>query len=415
LITNNKRQKRILFLGGAVFQLPSLLYAREKGYYTIICDNKPDNPGHKLAHKSYIVSTRDKNSVLRIADKEKIDGIITFGSDISAPTVAYVSQKLGLPGNPVDTVHTLTDKYEFRNFLNNSGIQKIQFETFNENEFKKATDYVLGKKVPLIIKPIDNSGSRGIGIVKKYDHISSLIANAFRESFSKKIIIEDFIDKSGKQVCGDGYFEGNKLKYIFFGDGHYYDDEVHNAPWGETFPSSHSQERTDKVRDKIELVLKEVGFIKGPFNFDVLFDKNGDCFIIEIGPRSGGNFISEAIKLKYNIDLFKAGVEAALDGDFSLEDVVNEDKHFYGCYMVHSSLSAGLLIDFVISEEIKGNIHQVNRYLDPGDKVRPFHSAGNAISNIVLKFHSFQEMNKLYENLHSYFKVNLHNDNHTNL
>jgi hypothetical protein len=90
--------KKILFLGGAPSQLPPIKYALEQGHHVITVDYLPENPGHKLAHTYYNVSTTDKDAVLEVAKAENIDGIVAYASDPAAPTAAYVAEKLGLSG-----------------------------------------------------------------------------------------------------------------------------------------------------------------------------------------------------------------------------------------------------------------------------------------------------------------------------
>jgi formate-dependent phosphoribosylglycinamide formyltransferase (GAR transformylase) len=105
--------KRILFLGGAPTQIPPIKYALEQGYYIITCDYLPENPGHKLAHEYHNVSTTDKKAVLELAKKLKIDGIVAYASDLSAPTAAYVAEKLELSGNSYELPEKLTSYSKF--------------------------------------------------------------------------------------------------------------------------------------------------------------------------------------------------------------------------------------------------------------------------------------------------------------
>ena len=93
-------QKKILFLGAAPTQIPPLRYALTQGHHVVTCDNLPTNLGHLLSHQSFEVSTTDKEAVLRLAEHLNIDGIVAYASDPSAPTAAYVAEKMGLPGNP---------------------------------------------------------------------------------------------------------------------------------------------------------------------------------------------------------------------------------------------------------------------------------------------------------------------------
>ena len=96
--------KKILILGGTWFQLPAIQYAKSQGYYVITCDYLPSNPGHKYADEYHNVSTTDKEAVLFLAKTLRVDGILCFASDPAAPIAAYVSEQLGLRGNPYDKV-----------------------------------------------------------------------------------------------------------------------------------------------------------------------------------------------------------------------------------------------------------------------------------------------------------------------
>ena len=102
--------KKILLLGGSEQQIIAITKAKELGYYTILCDFLPDNPGQHYADKFYLASTTDKELILNIAKKENIDGILAYASDPAAPTAAYVAMKLNLPGNPYESVEILCNK-----------------------------------------------------------------------------------------------------------------------------------------------------------------------------------------------------------------------------------------------------------------------------------------------------------------
>ena len=102
--------KKILLLGGSRQQVVAIETAKKLGYYTILCDYLSDNPGQNYADKFYLESTTDKEAILKIAEKEKIDGIVAYASDPAAPTAAYVAEKLGLPTNPYESVNILCNK-----------------------------------------------------------------------------------------------------------------------------------------------------------------------------------------------------------------------------------------------------------------------------------------------------------------
>ena len=113
-------------LGGAMQQIPAIKCAKELGFYVITCDYLPNNPGHKFADEYYNISTTEKERVLELAIKLGIDGVLAYASDPAAPTAAYVSEKMGLPGNPYDAVNVMTQKDLFRKFLKEHGFNTPQ-------------------------------------------------------------------------------------------------------------------------------------------------------------------------------------------------------------------------------------------------------------------------------------------------
>ncbi len=115
------KKKKMLFLGGIMQQIPAIKRAQELGYHVVTCDYLPNNPGHEYADEYHNVSTTDLEGVLSLAKKLKIDGIVAYASDPAAPTAAYVAEKLGLPGNPYESVKLLTEKDLFRDFLQRHG------------------------------------------------------------------------------------------------------------------------------------------------------------------------------------------------------------------------------------------------------------------------------------------------------
>lgn len=114
-------KKRILLLGGSFHQIPIITDAKQRGLYVIICDYLPNNPGHKLADEYHNVSTTDYDSVLKLAKKVKPHFVIAYASDPSAPAAAYVSEKLGLPGNTYESICVLSEKDRFRKLMIENG------------------------------------------------------------------------------------------------------------------------------------------------------------------------------------------------------------------------------------------------------------------------------------------------------
>ena len=115
------KQKKILLLGGSAQQVIAIKTAKKLGYYTVLCDYLPDNPGQYVADKYYNASTTDVDAVYQIAKEEKVDGVLAYASDPAALPAAIVAERLGLPTNPAKSVEVLGLKYPWRQFLHDNG------------------------------------------------------------------------------------------------------------------------------------------------------------------------------------------------------------------------------------------------------------------------------------------------------
>ena len=179
--------KKILLLGGSSQQVIAIETAERLGLYTILCDYLPDNPGQFHADKFYQESTTDKEKILQIAQEEKIDYIIAYASDPAAPTAAYVAEKMGLPTNPYKAVETLCNKDIFREFLKSHG-----FNTPRAVGFKSKEDAIadIGNfTLPIIIKPVDSSGSKGATVLRDLSGLDAALDFAFSFSRGHRIIV----------------------------------------------------------------------------------------------------------------------------------------------------------------------------------------------------------------------------------
>lgn len=388
--------KRVLFLGAAPNQAIAIQNAVDLGLFPITVDNRPENPGHKFAAKSYCdTSTLDKEAVLAIAKENKIDGIISFASDVSMPTAIYVSEQMGFPNHSNECVSILSNKHAFRKFMVKENLLKnFFFEEFFQSE--KAQAFAEGLKSRFVVKPVDSSGSKGVSILEKpaSGALRNAIELAFNFSISKRVIIEKYIQKTGPQICGDGYFEDGRIKFVHFGNGQFYEEVC--APYGEIFPSSHSPLSLAKTEELLNEVLCRIGFWKGAFNLDVIIDESGEPFIIELGPRSGGNFIPEAIRLRTNVDMTRSMVELAANPEHKLDiSMCSINYPVITCYMVHG-FKQMTFERMEIKEELKQHVLQVNPYIASGTTLDSFRNSSHVAANIIFKFDSLKRAQEIW-------------------
>lgn len=395
--------KKILLLGGSRQQVPAIIHSKDKGYYTILCDYLPDNPGQRYADKFYCVSTTDKEAVLEIAIKNKIDGIVAYASDPAAPTAAFVAEKLGLPTNPYKSVDLLSNKEKFRDFLAEHNFNTPKAKAFSTVE--EAISEIEDFKLPVIIKPVDSSGSKGVSKLSHFKDLTTQIEKALSFSRTKKVIIEEYVEMKGYQVAGDGFSVDGKLMFRCFANDHF-DSKGLNpfVPISASFPYEAPNKVYEKIHYEIQRVLDILGMKTGAYNFDVRVDENENVYLMEIGPRNGGNYIPQVIKYATGVDLLDYTIKAAMGEDCTDIKMVKPDG-FWSYFAVHSD-KAGTLKDIKIEESVKKN-HIVESYMNykNGDKIPAFTGANGNLGILIMKFKSMDEMLHMMDHSDEWIEV----------
>lgn len=394
-------QKRILFLGGAASQIPPIKYAKDQGHYVITCDYLPDNPGHKYADEYYNISTTDKEAVLDLAKKLNLDGIVAYASDPAAPTQAYVGNELGLPSNPYESVLILTRKDLFRDFLKKNNFYVPKSASFYS--FTEAKKWLSEVKMPIIVKPIDSSGSKGVRKIETIDAFESAFEYALQFSREKKVTVEEFLLRDSYQIGGDGFVVDGQLVFWGFTNAHFDISCNQLVPIGGSLPSVFNKSMLDALHRETQSLLTLLNIKTGALNFEFQYDKNGNFMILEIAARNGGNRLPEFIDHAMNVDMIKYTVDAALGLDCSnlgMKDI----KGFYSYYVVHA-LQDGTMKNIWYSDEIKKNIIEKSIYINNGEAVKEFNGSDSTVGILIMKFSSQGEMLEKMDNMNKYIQV----------
>lgn len=393
----------VLFLGGSGQQLAPIHYAKQAGYRIITCDNRPESPGHVLADRYHNVSTTDMEGVLRVARDERIDGVVCYASDVSAPTAAYVAEHLKLTGNPLEGVRTLTDKASFRRFQAERGYFLPRNLSFDEaglaNDAAVLDAVARGVSLPAIVKPVDASGSKGITKVWAVDELLPAMRVAVGYSMARRIIVEELITPSGYQVCGEGFLQAGRVAFHAFANEHFCPGIV--VPVGESFPSMFEEALVQKGVDVLQSIFADLGMRHGPFNFDLMFTAAGEVFVIEIGPRNGGNRMPEAIRFGSGVDTIAATVEGALGRHLPL---VRRNNRFCATYSVHAKQD-GVLTSIDYAPAIKAKIVDELQIVPLGDRVKRFNMGSLMIANLILEFERYEDMLFTLDHMDEYVRV----------
>lgn len=395
--------KRILMLGGSIYQTYAIKEAVRQGHYVITCDYLPSNPGHQFAHEYHNVSTTDKEAVLALARKLKVDGVVAYASDPAAPTAAYVCEKLGLPTSPYKSVEILSKKHLFRQYLTEHG--------FNVPKAKSYTSYEEAEKdiesfhLPVMVKPVDSSGSKGINKLTDKSQLKAFYDDALSYSRDKIVLIEEFIVKAGPQISGDAFSVNGNLVFHCLGN-EFYSTKVAKdfAPLGECWPTIMPKEVIDTLEKDLQRLISSLGMKSNAYNVEAIYGKDGKVYILELGARSGGSLIPQVTALATGVDMVPYVIKAALGEDCSdlkMAPVIG----FWSNYMAHSN-SSGKYDGIEYDECFKHN-HLVDFVTDikKGDFVHKYRDAQDCVGELIVKYDSMEQMNDIIENMDKYIHI----------
>lgn len=393
--------KKILLLGGSAQQIIAIETAKRLGYCTVLCDYLTDNPGQFVADHFYLVSTTDKDAVLEVAKKENVDGVIAYASDPAAPTAAYVAERLGLPTNPYSSVDILCNKDKFRAFLSQNGFDCPVSKSYSNAEEAISDKY--GFEYPIIMKPVDSSGSKGVTILNTPDKYEEAVEFAFSFSRSKRIIIEKYIVRKHKYTIGGDIFIDNG-NVIIWGLMNCFRDHSPNplVPGGKIYPALLNSTDLEKAKKTLQELVAKLNIRSGCMNVELMIDNEGRVYLLDIGPRAGGNMIPIQLSAIFGVDIVEMSILAAMGEKLNVSPqvVIPYCAH----YVLHSD-EDGIYQDISFSEEIEKNIFRKELYKKTGDKVERFVNAAKALGIIFLKFPSAEEMYDKMEHMNEYIKV----------
>lgn len=380
------KQKRLMLLGGIRYLLPVIKAAHEQGYYVITADYLPDNIAHKYSDEYVNVSIIDKEAVLKVAREKEIDGIMSFGVDPGVIAASYVQNQMGLPSfGPFESVVILQNKDKFRAFLRDNGFNVPWAYGFDsvEDALLNRTKFTF----PLIVKPTDSAGSKGCTRVDDESTLKSALEYAMKYSIGGKIIVEEFIEKRGCSSDTDSYAEDGVLKFVSFSAQRFDDNAINPyTPAAYSWPSTFSEDEEAYLTSEIQRLITLLGMKTAVFNIETRVGKNGKPYIMELTPRGGGNRLCEMLRYATGVDLITA-ITRAMVGD-EPEEIKQKPYDGYWAEVILHAERSGVFQELKIDPSLRSHVIEEDLWVNPGNSVRGFEGANDALGTLVLKFDS---------------------------
>ena len=395
--------KKLMLLGGLRYLIPVIEVAHRHGFHVITVDYVPDNIAHKYSDEYYNISTMDKKAILELAKRIQIDGIMSFAIDAGAVSAAYVAEKMGIPFQcSYESTCILQDKALFRDFLAKKGFNTPKAKGYSSID--EALKDIDGFSWPIMVKPVDSCGSKGVVKVEKKEDLRESIEFAISESHNGHFIIEDFLVAEGCSSGSESFFVDGELRYNAFYD-QMFELNLSNpfVPMVERWPSSKDEYVLDDVRQQLQRLGTLLGFRTGIFNVEWRVS-NGRVYLMEVSPRAGGNRLAEILNYATDVDIIEAETLKSVGYDCSdvHEPNYNGDYAIYNLHSIRHGRFKEVVIDpvfekkYVIEKEVRVTV---------GAIVEPFAGANTSLGTLFLRTNSKKEMDAVLSEIDKYVKI----------
>lgn len=318
-------KKKIMILGASILQLPAIEKAKEMGLDVIAVDMNPKAVGFQVdGVKKEVISTIDIPMVIKAAEKHQIDGIMTLASDMPMRTVAAVAEKMNLIGIDQETAIKATNKAEMRKALREYNVPiPLFFHVNTKEEFFSAVQKIKDAGCRCIVKPVDNSGSRGIDLLKDFERATLDRAYKYSKQSSRcgNLMVEEYME--GPEVSVETLSINGECHVIQITDkittGSPYFVEM-----GHSQPSQLPEKIIEQIIQVAKAANKAIGIKDGPSHTEIKVTKDGPK-IVELGARLGGdNITTHLTPLSTGVDMVEACINIALGIDININKKCNK-------------------------------------------------------------------------------------------
>ncbi len=376
--------KKLLLLGGSSYLLPVIREAHALGLYVVTCDYLPDNAAHQYADEYRNISILDRDAVLEAARELGVSGVMSFACDPGVTTAAWVAEQMGLPfAGSYESVSILQDKGRFRAFLRDNGFTVPWAKRYTDpaEALSDAASYAW----PMIVKPVDSAGSKGVTRVETAETLPAAIEHALSFSHCGAFIVEQFITQRGFSSDTDCFSVDGELVFCSF-DEQRFDPKAENpyTPAAYTWPSSMPEGIQRELRGELQRLFRLLGLKSSVYNIETRQGTDGRAYIMEVSPRGGGNRLCEVLEMATGVPLIRNAVKAAVG--LPVDEMCDPIYRGHWAEVILHSDCDGVFSALWIDPAVQPFVVETDLWAVPGDKVERFSGANKAIGTLVLNF-----------------------------
>lgn len=395
--------RKLLLLGGSYTLLPIIRRAHVYGWYVITMDYLPDNLAHRYSDEYVNMSVIDKDAVLAYAQSAGIEAISSFGCDAGAVTAAYVAENMELPYVcSYKAACVLQDKAKFRDFL-----RQNQFnvpKSIGCTKLEDAQNAIQGFCWPVIVKPVDSAGSKGVTKCTRTEELPAAVACALENGHSGQFIVEEFLEKEGFSSGSETFFVGGEAAYNGVYD-QYFDQAAPNpyVPAAECWPSSHEEQVQAEVYAELNRLSSLLGFKTGLMNVEWRVS-SGKPYLMEVTPRAGGNRLAEMLCFATDVDIIDAEVRQILG---MLIPAIRQPRYkgFFANLVLHANKTGRFYRLEMDNRFREKHLIEEDIWVQEGDVVEAWSGGNHSIGILFLQFTTYDEMMYILSHVDMYVNV----------
>lgn len=366
--------KKIMILGAGIYQVPLIKKAKEMGIYTIVVSIPGNYPGFSLADKVYYIDTTDCDGILKAAREEKIDGIITAGTDVAVATVGKVCDEMKLKGISYEAACIANNKLKMKDAYEAAGVRTARYKRVRFDE-KNINECISGLNFPLIFKVVDSSGSRGIEKVMTPKETSDVIERIKPYTKQDYFIAEEFL--VGEEFGAQAYICDGEIKFILPHGDYVFQGDT-GVPVGHFVPYELDSKIIDDAKEQLKKAADAMQLNNCAMNVDFILC-DGKTYVLEIGGRSGATCLSEMVSIYYGYNYYEKMIRVSLgeDVDFS------SDKCVPCAAMLLKSEKEGKIVSQT-NNNTDDNVIEVQFDYRTGDSVEKFRIGPHRIGHVIV-------------------------------
>ncbi|MCK4921650.1 MAG: ATP-grasp domain-containing protein [Bacteroidales bacterium] len=332
--------KKILIVGAGIEQVAAIKVAKEMGHYVIVSDMSLNAPGIKFSDLAFKVSTTDIEGNIELAEREKIDGVMSICSESAILTVAAVAEKMKLPSFTMNTAIKATNKAEMRKALSVNNIRVSPFEI--ADCFNKVQEFTNINEGPWVVKPVDSSGQRGTYIINERSKLKGAFENSIKFSDANAVLIDKYV--KGPEIHVAMQVINKKVHFLALSDRISLNEDYFGIAIQHLGPSVIESKIELAIHDLCRRSVESIGLVNGVATCELILD-NGEPVLLEIAIRVPGGYLREVAMYLSGVDVVKTTIWNCLGENRGFDEMKTED--------VYPAVSVKFISSLNLSQKIK--------------------------------------------------------------